>query len=256
MAMDGKMVEAVLFDIGDTLIQFDMSEPRRLVGAAVGPVHQWLIDNGHKPPAFSRYEKTVWRRVVRAFAWSRLRRREVDLLATIGAVHRRFGITLPADRLATVMAGCAPALRGFLKVDPQAVGVVQAIHEAGFALGIVSNVFFPAQAVDGVLRAAGLLDFFPTRIYSSDVGYRKPHPEIFRIASRKLSVAAARSIYVGDQLGNDVRGASRVGMRTVWLAAGGGVLTGRDKPDHVIQELTELLPILQVNDGYARRPST
>jgi len=240
------MIEAVLFDIGDTLIHFDRSHPRRLLTAAVRPVHEQIVSSGFPAPDLGSYEKVVWNRIVRSFLWARVRRRDVDLVRTLGAVHRRLGIPLSGDKLTDVMATCAGTIGEFLHTDPQAEPVVRALHSAGFRLAIVSNVFLPGAAVDGALRMAGLFEYFATRIYASDVGYRKPQKGIFRLALRRLNVEPARAIYVGDHLRNDIHGASRVGMCTAWLAARGSTASGRRGPDYVIRELSQLLPILQV----------
>jgi putative hydrolase of the HAD superfamily len=59
-------------------------------------------------------------------------------------------------------------------------------------------------------------------VFSSEVGKRKPHPEIFRHALTALEVAPQRTLCVGDRLYEDVRGAGEVGMTTVqalWFRA-------------------------------------
>jgi len=68
----------------------------------------------------------------------------------------------------------------------------------------------------------GLLEGLDVVVFSSDVGVRKPSPEIFRRALDSLGVAAERALFVGDRLVADVRGARDVGMRTVeamWFRA-------------------------------------
>jgi putative hydrolase of the HAD superfamily len=54
------------------------------------------------------------------------------------------------------------------------------------------------------------------------VGKRKPHPEIFGRALAELEVAPERSLFVGDRLYEDIRGAGELGMATVqalWFRA-------------------------------------
>jgi putative hydrolase of the HAD superfamily len=54
------------------------------------------------------------------------------------------------------------------------------------------------------------------------VGKRKPHPAIFERALEALEVAPADSVFVGDRLLEDVRGAGELGMTTVqalWFRA-------------------------------------
>jgi putative hydrolase of the HAD superfamily len=66
---------------------------------------------------------------------------------------------------------------------------------------------------------AELLDF---AVFSSEVGKRKPHPAIFERALEALDVTPAETLFVGDRLYEDVRGAADLGMRTVqavWFRA-------------------------------------
>ena len=51
---------------------------------------------------------------------------------------------------------------------------------------------------------------------------RKPHPAIFERALDALAVEPERTLFVGDRLYEDVRGAAEVGMTTVqalWFRA-------------------------------------
>jgi len=130
----------------------------------------------------------------------------------------------PLTQHTSVEAGC-PALLG-------------ALRDQGLQLGIVSNTFVPGAVLDRHLALHGLRDFFPVRIYSSEVGYRKPNPRIFRLALRQMGVEAQQAIFVGDLVKTDIVGARRAGMRTIlkqpWGAAAGS------QADRVIRQLSEL----------------
>src|SRR5207237_264278 len=65
------------------------------------------------------------------------------------------------------------------------------------------------------LAALGLLSSFDGVTFSSEVGVRKPHPEIFTDALRKVGVDAGRAVFVGDRVREDVQGPQRLGMRAV-----------------------------------------
>ena len=65
------------------------------------------------------------------------------------------------------------------------------------------------------LDEQGLAERFDAVVFSSDVGIRKPRPEIFERALEELGVTADRALFVGDRLIADIRGARDVGMRTV-----------------------------------------
>jgi putative hydrolase of the HAD superfamily len=67
------------------------------------------------------------------------------------------------------------------------------------------------------LRATGLYDLFDGIIISSDVGVKKPWREIFDIAFDRFGISAGDSIYVGNDMRDDILGASRAGLRTLYI---------------------------------------
>jgi putative hydrolase of the HAD superfamily len=95
--------------------------------------------------------------------------------------------------------------------------VLAELHGRGYRLGVISNTLQPGRLMDRTLASRGLIDFFPVRIYSSEVHVAKPHPAIFRAAQEALGLPPERIVYVGDRLGADVAGAQRVGMKGVLI---------------------------------------
>jgi putative hydrolase of the HAD superfamily len=82
-------------------------------------------------------------------------------------------------------------------------------------LGIVSN----AQRLFTIpeLKRFGLLPFFQSIVLSSDTNVCKPSPEIFQSFLKSAGVTPRDVIYVGDNIWDDVYGAKRLGMTTIWL---------------------------------------
>lgn len=62
------------------------------------------------------------------------------------------------------------------------------------------------------------LDVFPTVVESALVGVRKPDPRIFQLAINTLGLSPDSIAVVGDSLKNDIRPASSLGLRTIWLS--------------------------------------
>jgi putative hydrolase of the HAD superfamily len=67
------------------------------------------------------------------------------------------------------------------------------------------------------LRHVGLLPLLDAAVFSSEVGWRKPSPQIFRAALAALGARPQTTVHVGDRLREDVDGAHAVGMRAVRL---------------------------------------
>lgn len=82
--------------------------------------------------------------------------------------------------------------------------------------GIISNTgATPGKVLRIVLDKMGILKFFDLTLFSNEVGYLKPHPEIFLHASEALGVSPPRMLHVGDDVKTDIEGARQVGMQTL-----------------------------------------
>jgi FMN phosphatase YigB (HAD superfamily) len=59
-------------------------------------------------------------------------------------------------------------------------------------------------------------------VFSAEIGFRKPAPEIFLLSCAELEVEPTAALFVGDDLARDVQAAAGVGMRTMqalWFRA-------------------------------------
>ncbi len=98
----------------------------------------------------------------------------------------------------------------------------------------------------------GLAERLDFAVFSSEVGKRKPHPEIFQRALEALGVEPERALFVGDRLYEDVRGAPELGMTTVqalWFRADEHP-DGRE-PDHQAFTQFDILTIVDRARGLA-----
>lgn len=91
----------------------------------------------------------------------------------------------------------------------------------------------------------GIGHYFDFVITAADAGAAKPEPEIFHAALAAAGVDAQHAVHVGDDPKRDVHGASRVGMRTVWINVDGKPWPGGPPPDAEIRTLDELEPVLE-----------
>jgi putative hydrolase of the HAD superfamily len=100
--------------------------------------------------------------------------------------------------------------------------LLESLRSRGLRLGIVSNAFDPGWLLHRDLEQMGIAERIDFAVFSSEVGKRKPHPEIFQRALDALEVAPEEAMFVGDRLYEDVRGAAEAGMTTVqalWFRA-------------------------------------
>lgn len=111
-------------------------------------------------------------------------------------------------------------------------------------LGLVSN-FDHAPTARSVLRREGIEEVFRAVLISEEFGRRKPHPAIFEEALRRLGAGRTETLYVGDTVEEDVRGAYAAGIDVAWIdVEGAGAPGGAAPPSHILRRLTDLRSVL------------
>ena len=241
-----RTIDTVLFDIGDTLLNFACADPRPYFAEGFRLGYAYLASIGWSLPPFERYARAVYRTVLWRFLWSRVVRREARLFEGLIAVHESMGITLDPETATEFAWQSYLPMRRAGAADPDARPLLAKLRARGYKLGLISNTSTPPVALDRHLEEEdGLLEFFPVRVYSCEVGHMKPHRGIFEIALDRIGSAAANSVYVGDRVPLDVKGAGRLGMVTVLKSSDGASPRGRWRPDHVVRRLRELPRILE-----------
>jgi putative hydrolase of the HAD superfamily len=114
-------------------------------------------------------------------------------------------------------------------------------------LGIVSNSR-SESAVRQLLATLGIESVFDPIVSSGTEGVRKPDLEIFRRALDRIRVSANRTLFVGDDLDNDVRAPLAAGLHAVWLNRLG---TGAEGGFPEILSLSEVPRIIRLIEAGA-----
>ena len=121
---------------------------------------------------------------------------------------------------------------------------LEALKSRGFELGLISNTHRSLESFQRHFELDGLVS---AAVSSSDHGYNKPHPSIFRTALHLLAVAPGEAVMVGDHYGHDIEGARAVGMRGILLRRAAHGPTGQIEPEAVrngaVPVITSLLEL-------------
>jgi HAD superfamily hydrolase (TIGR01509 family) len=244
------MIEAVLFDLGDTIIDFGVGrrEAELLFRQGAKLTYEDLRHRHHPGlPAYDRYFSTHYRIMQRAYVWSRISRRDFSYQDVLTRAAFKLELRLTPDDIHRLARLWYQPINLASTIDDGVGDMLTQLRHAGTKMGIVSNTLVPDHCLDHHLAEEGLLEFFPVRVYSSNVRYRKPHPRIFQMALDMLGVPASRTLFIGDVLKTDIVGAKKMGMRTIWKPArkmlghhGIPKPPRRHRPDFVIPKVTHL----------------
>jgi putative hydrolase of the HAD superfamily len=100
------------------------------------------------------------------------------------------------------------------RLDQETTPTLLKLHARGFKIGLISNF---DHRLYRILEELGLSGYFETITISSEAGFAKPSPEIFRIALSKYSLDADEAIHVGDSAEMDATGALGAGLAAILL---------------------------------------
>jgi HAD superfamily hydrolase (TIGR01662 family) len=136
---------------------------------------------------------------------------------------------------------------------PDVKSTIIELDRRGYRLGIIANTITETEIPDW-MEADGLTAYFKAVVLSSKVVFRKPDPEIYWEAARRIGVEPARCAYVGDNPTRDVEGTQRAGFGMMVLFLEPATTAkeppvGEVKPDFVIQEMKELLELFPVRSS-------
>ena len=131
----------------------------------------------------------------------------------------------------------------FDRLFADVVPALQSLRDLGMPMGVLSNF---ARRLETQLGIWGVRDYFDFVIVSSVVGMAKPDPRIFDLAASEAGHPAYRLLYVGDHVSDDIEGARGAGLDAVLV----------DRWDHQPEALCSRISSLEDLVCYARLPQS
>jgi putative hydrolase of the HAD superfamily len=235
------MLEAVLFDWGDTLMQFAYEPELVSAGHRAG-----LEALGRDGLPESETITEHFRKHYEPLLWVPGTLEEIEYPGLVRELLGHFGIEVSHEELDRFLEAEHAAWEPSRILGGTTHAMLEALRGRGLKLGLVSNAFDSGSLLHRDLEQLGIAQRIDFAVFSSEVGKRKPHPEIFEHALDALGAAPAEAIFVGDRLYEDVRGASELGMTSVqalWFRADENAEGG--EPDH--QAFTQM-DVLNIAD--------
>jgi len=179
-------IKAVIFDLWETLIDWDRESAARMLQEVDA-----LVGNGF------------------AERWDTSNLRYVAPIRTALAEA-----DVPAELVEEICALRLRYHRRSLVPRPGAVETLRRLREDGYLVGLITVCSEDIEVLWPETEFAGLFD---AEIFSSSVGLSKPDPRIYLACCDALGVEPYEAVFVGDGANDELEGARRVGMDAILI---------------------------------------
>jgi HAD superfamily hydrolase (TIGR01509 family) len=144
---------------------------------------------------------------------------EVDYMDVYRSAWERAGLKLPEPLLHQILDAEQMCWDQAVVLDPDALQVLSWLEAHGIKRGICSNAPFPPAMMRRQVETNGIAERVDAIVFSSEIGRRKPAPELYLAALDALATEPKRTMFVGDRVREDYEGPRALGMRAVVLTA-------------------------------------
>ncbi len=240
----------VIFDLGHTLMHLSSPWPEVLQQGATDLVafltEQGLSLNGQ---AFAQAFLERRREDARQ---ARETMREVTCEASMRWTLAHFGFPDPDPGL---VRGAIDAFFAYEETrwwaDGDALPLLEELAGRGIRLGLFSNAT-DDLLIQRLIDRFGFRKWLDPALTSAGIGFRKPDPAAFLPILSAWELPPGSVVMVGDTLAEDIWGAQRVGLRSVWRRSredsrpeGASHINPGITPDATIDRLAELPAVLE-----------
>ena len=236
-----KRIEAILFDLGDTLGRLNKSEDEKIQG-----VYQVieLLGSNHSPAEFI---KLLSSRAKAYNQWADLTLTELNE----EEIWTNWMLPdWPADQVSIPAKQLNKAWRdaiGSFAVLPETREVITQLFRRGYHLGLVSNTTSSTE-VPRVLDGLGISGCFESVVLSCMFGKRESDPSMMLFAAEQMGVLPEYCAYIGNRIYRGVLSSRKAGYAMTIILQDAFKRSSLPEdphrvPDHLIDNLKELLDI-------------
>jgi len=234
----GKMrIKAVLFDMFDTLAVID--DNYEVYNHAMVCMHKYIIKQGIEV-TFEQFREVYIkaRNKLNDVADKTLEEPHFDQRVQIALKLLGYDLDPKNPIITGATEKFFTCLLKSVRIDENAKSTLENLHD-NYKLGIISN-YSISEGVHAVLKSNKMCELFDVVVVSCDVNKRKPSPEIFQIALKKMNILAEEAVFVGDRAYVDISGAHATGMKAIYVKRRFDQDFEKFTPDIVIDSLAEL----------------
>jgi len=236
MPVDVSRLRAIIFDYGNTLVEFSQKQIEACDSALALALERQFGKVDY------RRLKAIRNNDRRAPYSEDYRENDLAEIST-NLVRELYGVQPTSEALAEILRVRFDSFVACIEAGPQVAGFLEELRRK-YLIGLVSN-YPDGRAVRASLKRVGLAGCFDAVVVSGDVGRVKPHPRPFEAALHQLGVDPGEALCVGDNWLADIQGAKRLGMQAAltlqWdTSEKFDPQPGDFEPDLTVRHLTEL----------------
>jgi HAD superfamily hydrolase (TIGR01549 family) len=205
------LIKGIIFDLGNTLLQFtgDLKSVEREGAEAMV---EWYLKKKHiKLDGPALVENFL---AVRAAGRTVAQETQIEVLAQQSLREALKKAQAPATTEALVEAAIkiyfVPEEAAYHAFG-DAVDTLKELKSRGYRLGLYSNAT-DDKLIQRLVNQGGLRPWLSPTFSSAGWGWRKPKPEPFQLIARRWGFSPAEVVMVGDTLMADIQGAQNAGM--------------------------------------------
>jgi putative hydrolase of the HAD superfamily len=231
------MRKAVLFDLGNTLVQYyEPSEFPSILTQAIIKVRSCLLEQGLPCDSLD----ALWPRVdAENHEAEDHRVRPLE-----GRLARIFRLDLDqtADLLESVCRCFLQPIFARGRCYPDTLPVLRKLKCGGYRTALVSNAPWgsPAWLWREELARLGLAEWLDAAAFCTDVGWRKPARPIFQFALEQLRLGRHDCLFVGDDPRWDLAGPQALGIEAILIDRQGACSDPATRVIHSLHELWDV----------------
>lgn len=225
------MKPVLLFDLDNTLLDFDWAEQRALkrtfADFGLDMTEEMLL-------RYSEINRACWEKLEQGEM-----SREMVRVSRFEELFAEYGLSLSGEAVEERYEKYVGEGHRFV---PGAEELLEKLKDA-YALYIVSNGFASVQ--EGRLKSAGISHYFQEIFISELLGHDKPSRAFFELCFAKIPQYEQRQIMIiGDSLTSDIQGGINAKISTCWFNPKGQPVNGKIPAEYRIQSLSELPAVL------------
>lgn len=233
-------LKAILFDMGSTLLEFENSTWDVLRRLSTETGYEFLKEKNLILPNLEEFSNVLSAEFLKARSEIAQSLKELKFENVIFEFFRDLNLSTSDGIYGSFLEVYYKPVTDQVTLVDGAEKVLKFFKEKNLKIGLISNTIFPEEFHLRELKRFELYPYLDAHFFSSQVGYRKPHPQIFQLALEKLEVDSSDAVFVGDRLEEDVGGAQNVGMKGILKYHQGRDYTLPITPDGQVMELEDL----------------